>query len=161
MGKGLPMSTRVASVLSLLVLVACAAVGAVGCGGGTDEATYETGLEQIQTHLQEANEASQEAAGVEAAERGEALQRAHSSIDEAADVAEGLDPPSDVAEAHEQLAGSLREYAELFQQLANAPEDDPQLTELYGQAGQIVQRLEEANRAIADAGYEVQRGDEA
>jgi hypothetical protein len=161
MGKGMPMNMRVAFVVSLLVLVAVAALGVAGCGDGGDEAAYESGLEQIQSHLQDANEASQEAAGVGADERGESLQRAHASIADAAEVAEGLDPPSDVAEAHEQLAGSLREYAELFEQLANAPEDDPQLTELYGQAGQIVQRLEEANRAIADAGYEVPRGDGA
>jgi hypothetical protein len=142
-------------IVARALLLAAAVLLLAGCGGASRD-DYEAGLARVQARLDEANEASRSAAGVEDAdERGKALQAAHAKIEAAADVADGLEPPDDVAAAHADLAEALRDYASLFEQLANTPEGDPNLPSLYGTAGTIVERLDEANRALADAGFDV------
>ncbi len=43
---------------------------------------------------------------------------------------------------------------------ADLEENDPRQTELYGEAGTIVERLDDANRALDEAGYQARkRGD--
>lgn len=133
--------------LALALLVA-------GCGGGDEAADYEAGLERVQAQLAEASDASQAAAGdVAAPKRRAALSEAQEAMAKAADTAESLDPPADVEDAHEQLATALRDYAELFGRIASTPPDDPAVSQLYGEAGEIVERLEEANAEIREAGY--------
>lgn len=144
----------------LILILVAASMLAAACGGGGDEGAYEDGLARVQSKLEQANEESRAASGVsDERERGAALQKAHESIEGAADTADELDPPSDVEGAHADLVEALREYAALFERLANTPEDDPGLTELYGEAGEIVEQLDAANREIADAGYEVADAD--
>lgn len=142
--------------LSLLVLLALLALVTAGCGGGASKDDYEAGLGRVQAQLEDANEASREASGTsETAERADALGKAQAAIDRAADTAEGLEPPDDAKDEHEQLASALRDYADLFGELASLKEDDPRQTELYGEAGKIVERLDSANRALDKAGYQV------
>lgn len=142
------------------ILAVLVALVATGCGGGADGEEYEAGLARVQSQLAEASDASQGAAGdVEPAERREALREAQAAMARAADTAEELDPPSDVRDAHEELADALRDYAELFGRIASTPPDDPSVSQLYGKAGEIVERLESANGEIREAGYSVRPGD--
>jgi hypothetical protein len=145
-----------ASVFVVLALVVA------GCGGGPSKDDYERGLGKVQTQLEEANDASREASQTtDADERAAALTMAQKAIRRAADTADGLEPPDDAQAEHEQLASALRDYAELFGELATLKENDPRQTELYGEAGKIVERLDGANRALDDAGYHVPtKGDE-
>jgi ABC-type glycerol-3-phosphate transport system substrate-binding protein len=143
-------------LLSLLVafVLAVAIAGCGGDGGSKDE--YEAGLAKVQSQLAAANEASQQlAVDAEPDERKAALSKSHESISAAADTAAKLDPPSDVAKAHDKLATALRDYADLFGQLATLDDGDPKVSVLYGDAGAIVERLDDANRAIEKAGYTV------
>lgn len=136
-------------LLALAFLVA-------GCGGGPSKDDYEQGLGKVQAQLEGANEASNEASQTsDPKERAAALEQAQQSIKLAADTADGLEPPEDAQDEHAQLASALRDYAELFGELATLKEDDPRQTELYGEAGKIVERLDGANRALDDAGYHV------
>ncbi len=147
--------------LPLLILLLAVPLAVAGCGGGVSKEDYEAGLGKVQVQLEDANEASREASGTsDAAERSEALGKAQAAIDRAADTAEDLEPPDDAKDEHEQLASALREYATLFGELASLKEDDPRQTELYSEAGTIVERLDSANRALDEAGYEVPEQDD-
>jgi hypothetical protein len=146
-------------LLTTLATLACALTLAA-CGGGGDTAAYEDGLRAIQQQLDAASEASASVpADADDAARAAALEQAHEDLAAAADRAAELDPPDDVRDAHEDLVQALRDYADLFARLAQAPSDDPAaVTALYGEAGEIVDRLGAANEAIEEAGYRV--GDE-
>ncbi|MCB0879724.1 MAG: hypothetical protein KDC46_12200 [Thermoleophilia bacterium] len=140
----------------VVVLLLVASVLLVACGGGPSKDDYESGLRTVQAHLDKANEASQGAAGsTDKALRSKALDDAHKEIVAAADAAADLDPPSDVKDAHADLVKALRDYADLFGRLAKLDESDPAAAELYGEAGDIVDRLDKANRALEKAGYSV------
>jgi hypothetical protein len=147
--------------LPLVIATFALVLAAAGCGGGASEDEYEQGLAKVQSQLEDANDASREASGTaDAAARAEALTKAQAAIDRAADTAEGLEPPDDATSEHEQLAEALRDYAKLFGELATLEEDDPRQTELYGEAGKIVERLDSAKRALDEAGYQVPRKDD-
>lgn len=142
--------------LPLVTLLVAIVLAVAGCGGGVSEDDYEAGLGKVQAQLEDANDASREASATsDAAERATALRKAQAAIDRAADTAEGLEPPDDAKDEHAQLASALRDYARLFGELATLKEDDPRQTELYGEAGKIVERLDSANRALEEAGYQV------
>ena len=148
------MSPRRHPLFAALFIVLALVVA--GCGGGPSKDDYERGLGKVQSQLEGANEASREASQTtDPAERSAALDEAQKSIKLAADTAEGLQPPEDAESEHEQLASALRDYAELFGELATLEDDDPRQTELYGEAGKIVERLDGANRALDKAGYQV------
>ncbi len=141
-------------------MLAAAALALAGCGGPS-KGDYEDGLGRVQAQLEDANDASREASGTtDADERSAALGRAQAAIDKAADTADGLEPPDDAKDEHEQLASALRDYADLFGELAGLEPDDPRQTELYGEAGKIVERLDDANRSLDEAGYRVPGGDD-
>ena len=146
-------------LLALLVLLA---VFVTACGGGPSKDDYEQGLARVQAKLEDANAASKRAAEVDvddAAARSAALEDARVAIDAAADAADELDPPDDAAKAHAKLVKALRSYATLFGTLATLKDGDSRQSELYGQAGQIVEELDAANRALEKAGYEVPKQD--
>lgn len=149
--------------LSLASLLVAFVLVVAGCGGGPSKDDYEQGLGKVQSQLEGANDASREASQTsDPKERAAALEQAQKAIKLAADTADGLEPPEDAQAEHEQLASALRDYAELFGELATLKDDDPRQTELYGEAGKIVERLDGANRALDEAGYHVpkQKGDE-
>lgn len=142
--------------LPLTILLLVASLLLVGCGGGVSKDEYEQGLAKVQAQLEDANDASRDAsATTDAGERAAALKEAQAAIDRAADTAEDLEPPEDATSEHRQLASALRDYAKLFGELVTLKENDPRRTELYGEAGTIVERLDEANRALDKAGYQV------
>ncbi len=143
--------------LALLVL---ATLLVAGCGG-TDKDDYESGLSKVQSHLDAATTASQDAAGVDVSDedRRAALATARDELEAAADAADELDPPSDVADANEQLAEALADYADLFGRLAEADPASADSANLYAEAGAIVDRLNEASAELEEAGYEVSGGD--
>lgn len=148
------MSPRPHLLLASLLLALAFVVA--GCGGGPSKEDYEQGLGKVQSQLEGANDASREASQTtDPEERAAALEKAQKAIKLAADTAEGLEPPDDAQSEHEQLASALRDYAELFGELATLEDDDPRQTELYGEAGTIVERLDSANRALDKAGYHV------
>lgn len=140
--------------------VACAGLLA-GCGGdGADKGEYKAGLKRLQGQLADAKDASNGAGpSATAAQRTDALAKAHASLDKAADTAAKLDPPDDAKAANRKLVAALRDYSDLFGKLAKLGENDPAESELYSEAGQIVDRLDSANRALAKAGYSV-KGDD-
>lgn len=143
--------------------VACLATCALllaACGGsGGDKDEYEAGLKRMQSQLADANAASRESgATTDVVARRAALGTAYESLDEAAKTAAGLDPPEDAERANSRLVSALRDYADLFERLAELPEDDPSESELYSEAGEIVDRLDSANRALDKAGYSVDEG---
>lgn len=144
----------------LLVLVAALLVA--GCGGGPSKEDYERGLGRVQADLEGANEASRDASQSDDEQvRSAALERAQAAIAKAADTADGLEPPDDAQAEHEQLTEALRDYAKLFGELATLTEGDSRQTALYGEAGDIVERLDDANRALDEAGYQARgTGDE-
>lgn len=130
-----------------------------GCGGGASKDEYVAGLERVQTQMDAATKASNEANGiVDAKERATALGAAHDALAKAAATAAKLDPPDDVAKQQAAFAKALEDYADLFGRLAALPPDDPSEPELYAEAGEIVQRLQDASASIEKAGYEVDRG---
>lgn len=141
---------RVAPALLIAIALLMSA-----CGGGDDQKSkYEAGLKRMQGQLATANTASRESGETtEPAERRVALGRAHAALDKAAKTAADLDPPEDARAAHRKLVAALRDYADLFDRLARLEENDPSESELYSEAGTIVDRLEEANRALDKAGY--------
>lgn len=144
-----PVILRAALALALAFVV-------TGCGGSDEGEEYEAGLKRVQAQLEEASDASQAAAGdVEDEQRRAALAEAQEAMERAADTAESLDPPADVRDAHDDLTTALRDYAELFGKIASTPAEDPSVSELYGEAGKIVERLETANGEIREAGYAV------
>lgn len=143
--------------LAILIscLVACAVVLA-GCGGGGggDKDAYEAGLGRMQGQLADAKDASRKAGPTAtAAQRKDALSKAHVSLAAAARTAAKLEPPDDAKDENRQLVAALRDYADLFGKLAQLGENDPAEAELYSEAGQIVDRLDRANRALKKAGY--------
>ncbi len=147
-------------LLSVSLLVAFVLLVA-GCGGGPSKDDYEQGLGKVQSQLEGANDASREASQTtDAAKRAAALEAAQQAIEQAADTADGLEPPDDAQAEHEQLATALRDYAKLFGELATLKDDDPRQTELYGEAGKIVERLDDANRALDEAGYHVPKDED-
>jgi hypothetical protein len=136
----------------LLLLVAVTVVA--GCGGDDGRASYEDGLAKVQQQLTAANEASSASADAsDASDRSAALDDAQQQLEAAAETAAELDPPSDAADAHEDLVEALRDYAKIFGRIAALEPGDPSETELYGEAGVIVDRLTKANRALEEAGY--------
>lgn len=142
----------------LLVCLATCALLFAGCGGdgGGDTGNYESGLKRLQGQLDDANEASRRSGGTtDPAERKAALDEAYRSLDAAAKTAADLDPPDDARPANTKLVAALRDYADLFERLAALPEDDPGESELYSEAGEIVDRLADANKALDKAGYSV------
>ena len=138
-------------------LLLALAIAVAGCGSsGPSKEDYERGLGKVQSQLEDANDASREASGTsDAKERTAALEQAQAAIDRAADTAEGLEPPDDAQSEHAKLAKALRDYAKLFGELATLKDGDPRQTELYSEAGVIVERLDGANRALDEAGYQV------
>lgn len=144
-------------VVTLSCLVACAVLLA-GCGGGGggDKDAYVAGLKRLQGQLDDAKDASRGAGPTAtAAQRTEALSKAHASLVRAAQTAAKLDPPNDAASANRKLVAALRDYADLFGKLAKLGPNDPAESELYSEAGSIVDRLDRANRALDKAGYSV------
>ena len=142
-----------------LLLFAMLAIAA--CGGGADKDDYEAGLATVQSHLDDATEASQEAAGVdvEDADRQAALETARDELERAAKTAAELDAPDDVRDANEQLATALGDYADLFGQLAELDPESSDTAQLYARAGEIVEQLNEASEELEAAGYDVAGGD--
>lgn len=150
-----PARHRLLPALFISVVLIVALAGCGGSGGSKDD--YEAGLAKVQAQLADANAASSEVSATpdDPEARRAALTKAHESIDAAATTAAKLDPPDDVAKAHDKLASALRDYADLFGKLATLADNDPTVSELYGEAGAIVERLDSANRAIEKAGYTV------
>lgn len=149
--------SRIILLPVVLLVVACVLLLAACGDGGPSKDAYLAGLRSVQGELAKANDASRQSGDASnPAERSAALTRAHDHIQKAADLATGLKPPSDARAAHRKLASSLGDYAELFDKLAKLKPGNPGESELYGQAGDIVKRLTDANRALAKAGYDVQ-----
>ncbi len=151
------MNHRAARTLVSILLVLVVALASAACGGPSKD-DYLAGLKRVKSQLDEANDASQQAASeTDAAKRTALLQDAQASIEKAAKTADALDPPDDVKKAHGQLAAALHDYAKVFGELATVKDDDPDRADLYARAGDIVDRLDKANRALEKAGYTVER----
>jgi hypothetical protein len=149
------MNRPVARAASLAVIVLLVAAVVTACGGAS-KSDYEAGLERVKQQLDDANQASQEAAAEQDADaRAKLLADARAAIEKAAKTADSLDPPDDAGKAHAKLASALHDYADVFGELATLKDDDPDRAELYGRAGEIVDQLDAANRALKKAGYEV------
>jgi acyl-CoA reductase-like NAD-dependent aldehyde dehydrogenase len=147
-----PLLRAITALIAILLLA--------GCSGDDGAKEYEDGLARVQTQLEQANEATQSTAGsTDPAERQAALEQAHKSIEAAAKTAASLKPPKEASDAHGKLAEALADYAKLFGELASLEESDPRITELYGEAGPIVEQLDEANRALEKAGFKVSKQD--
>lgn len=144
---------RLARTIPLLALVAALAAA---CGGDASKDEYLDGLRQVKRHLDASAEASFESSQAEDVQvRRAKLGEAHDALDRAATVAEDLEPPSDAAEAHEDFAEALRDYADLYDRLARLEANDPAETELYSEAGDIAERLDASSRRLRKAGYRV------
>lgn len=146
------------SRLAVLLVLAAALLALAGCGDdGPSEAEYEAGLGRVQRYLDDAAEASRATGSTSDPEQRRAkLGEAYEAIDAAADEAEGLEPPDDAADAHEDFTAALRDYAELFDALARLKANDPKETELYSQAGEIADRLDRASKDLEQAGISVE-----
>lgn len=141
---------------SSILFVAIATMLLVGCGGGASKDEYLDGLRQVKRHLDTSAEASFESSqAADVRVRRAKLGEAHEALDRAASTAEGLDPPADAAQAHEDFAEALRDYADLYDRLARLKANDPAEGELYSEAGEIAERLDSASRRLAKAGYRV------
>lgn len=141
----------------LLILLAGLALGIVGCGGDDNvDARYREGLGRLQHDFAEANAASRAAAAAaDPAERAEQLTAAHDALASAAQTAHEMEPPKRVASTHRSLERALSDYADVFAKLASLKAGDPNETELYSSAGEIVAKLDSANRSLKKAGYDV------
>ena len=143
------LAAMLTAIASLLLLA--------GCGGGADDGAYEDGLARVKKQLDAASETSASiAADADPDERAAALHTAHEQLKKAAAEAKQLDPPDDARAAHTDLVAALADYADLFERLAAASDDDPaEVTALYGEAGEIVERIGDANTRLKKAGYSV------
>ncbi len=158
-GYSTRMTHRLAPRLILPLLLLAMLLLAAGCGGGASKSEYEDGLAKVAAQLDDASAASKEAAqAADLDARQAAIKDAHDALEGAAKTAKGLEPPDDVSKPHAKLVAALADYAALFEQLAALDEGDSRETALYSQAGEIVERLDSANRALKKAGYEVESG---
>lgn len=160
MGKGPTMFLRLRSTC-FLVFVLVAALLVAACGGGDGKAEFESGLARVQAHLDDATAASADVAGsTDANARARGISASHEHLVKAADIAADLDPPEDARDAHDQLTSALRDYADVFRRIAAASGSDPnETTKLYSEAGEVYARLQAANEALKDAGYQVPSSD--
>ena len=155
-GYSASMTARRTRAIPALIVLAIAMLVGAGCGDDTSDAKYEAGLKKVAAQLAEASEASKQASQSPALEdRQAALGEAHAALESAATTAAALKPPDEVESVSADLVSALRDYAALFEQLATLEAGDSRETQLYSEAGEIVARLEKANRALAKAGFEV------
>ncbi len=151
----------------ILVLAALLATVVAGCGsssGGEPEksdtpkkkhvdASYERQLRQIDDRLDEAMSTLFGQRSF-AAEHVVAAQRA---LDSAARELEALDPPADIAGAHEQYLEGVRGFRPIIDKLAKA-EGDPERVRAHlsdPEYGEVIQMLEQAKSDFEDAGYDL------
>lgn len=154
MGKGTGMG--IPRRICLVAAVALAAMLLGGCGDDASRTQYEAGLRRVKARLDEAADASLASGqATDPKEKQRQLAKAREALNAAADEAKTLDAPNDALEANEDFAKALREYADLYGQLAELQPNDPAATRLYAQAGDVAERLDRANRRLAKAGYRV------
>ncbi|MCW2962282.1 MAG: hypothetical protein JWM90_2669 [Thermoleophilia bacterium] len=140
--------------IALIVTVLLAVLLAAGCGGGPNKDDYEAGLRGVQAHLDDAKKASDKASGeLDADKRNAAIRDQDAALKAAAAAADKLDPPEDAEKANAKFVKALGAYADLFGKLVEANGDSEQEAALVGEAGPIVDDLQEANTALAKAGY--------
>lgn len=151
------MNRRIALILPVLL----AALVAVGCGGGANKDDYEAGLRGVQAHLDDAKKASDKASGeLDADKRNAAIRDQNAALKQAASAADALEPPEDAEQANTKFVKALRAYAKLFDRLVEANGDSAKEAALVGEAGPIVDDLQEANTALAKAGYKATSDEE-
>jgi hypothetical protein len=147
---------EVRRLLCTFAALALAAVLLGACGDGASRDEYEAGLRRVKAHLDDAADASLASGQATDEDVKQAkLEEAHAALEAAADEAKTLDAPNDALEANEDFAKALREYADLYGELAALEPNDPAATQLYSRAGDIAERLDSANRRLAKAGYRV------
>lgn len=142
--------------------LAALALLAAGCGGddGTSREDYEREVQQVGTTLEEtfgelgssiSGSGSTEEAAKQLAEGAESLDKASSDLDD-------IDPPSDIADAHEDIVAGLAELADEFRSGSEAAEggDLAKLLEFAQglQNSEAVQKITAAGNTIEEKGYE-------
>lgn len=119
--------TSLALVLSLLALFL------VACGGSSEDdyaSEVSDTVNALGTELQEAGEAATSATSEE--EVVAALEDSEESLTGAVDDLEGIDPPEDVADLHDELIGLTEGYAETVAETRDAVESGAPASELSG-----------------------------
>jgi hypothetical protein len=136
-------------LLSLvLVLVATAAVALVAAGCGNSEKNdYVDKVNEIQTNLQTQATDAISSAPANPAQAGELVKKLQSLFSDAADQLAAVDPPSDVADLHQQLVDKVREVSDQIGKVADAFDS--------GNPQQIQQAATELQTAISSSQTEL------
>jgi hypothetical protein len=111
--------TRLMSLVLGLVATAAVALAVAGCGNG-EKNDYVDKVNEIQNHLQtQATQAISEAPA-NPAQAGELVKKLQSLFADTADQLKAVDPPSDVADLHQQLVDKVREVSEQIGKVSDA-----------------------------------------
>jgi hypothetical protein len=114
----------------LLVTLAVAALGFSACGGsegaeessGTSKAEYEEKMEQIREDLEPLSEEAEEAS--QDGDAGRALDLMAEGAARLVDELESTEPPTAVAQAHDDFVASLKVFAEHMRATAEMAHDE-------------------------------------
>jgi hypothetical protein len=105
----------------VLVVVASAAVAlaVAGCGNA-EKNDYVDKVNEIQSNLQTQATQAISSAPTSPAQAGELVKKLESIFSDAADQLAAVDPPSDVADLHNQLVDKIREVSDEVGKLSDA-----------------------------------------
>lgn len=150
---------------ALLVALVALVTLAAGCGGddALSQQDYQEELGQAATDLSQASqklgtELTQAMVGdgsfEEAADEMTAIR---DELNETADDLEGVDPPDDVADAHDRLVDSLRAYSDDLEEIQGKLEDgtEAEITKSFAGLQNLdsVRELQRAGAELEELGY--------
>ncbi len=133
---------RLLSLVLILVASAAVALAPTGCGNA-EKNDYVDKVNEIQNNLQTQATAAISSAPASPAQAGQLVKKLQGLFADAADQLAAVDPPSDVADLHQQLVDKVREVSDQIGKLADAFNS--------GNPQQIQQAASDLQTAISDS----------